>query len=125
MTIAEVTAQITGGDFDRNHTQRAKEHRMRVEANLEPEVLGVTTRAQVPKAGPSDQTDPSAPAPKKLPKRAPADDSEPNSRAIDDLASSVKALLNRPPTPVQVNVAPTPVMVTVEAPRPGKKVVTE
>jgi capsid protein len=78
MTIAEVTAQITGGDFDRNHTQRAKEHRMRVEAGLEPEVLGITTRAQVAEKRDADQTDPSAPGAEEIAEaRAREDDSEP------------------------------------------------
>lgn len=37
-TLKEETAQMTGGDFDTNHRQRAKEIAMRREAGLEPEV---------------------------------------------------------------------------------------
>jgi lambda family phage portal protein len=33
-TLAEETAQITGGDWERKHPQSAKEHRMRLEAGL-------------------------------------------------------------------------------------------
>jgi lambda family phage portal protein len=44
-TISEETAQMTGGDWERKHAQRVKEHSARVAAGLEPVVLGVTTRA--------------------------------------------------------------------------------
>lgn len=37
-TAAEITAELTGGDWEAKHSQRAKEHRMRVEADLEPRV---------------------------------------------------------------------------------------
>lgn len=36
-TIQEETTQMTGGDFDRNHPQRTKEHNMRKEAGLSAE----------------------------------------------------------------------------------------
>lgn len=41
-TLAEETAQLTGGDFEKKHPQRAKEHKMRKEAGLienEPAIL--------------------------------------------------------------------------------------
>lgn len=45
-TLEEETAELTGGDdWELKHFQRAKEHKMRVAAGLEPDVLGVTTKA--------------------------------------------------------------------------------
>jgi len=43
-TAEEVTAEMTGGDWEEKHKQRAKEHQMRVAADLEPKV----TVLQVP-----------------------------------------------------------------------------
>ncbi|USO04151.1 MAG: hypothetical protein H6853_02425 [Rhodospirillales bacterium] len=34
-TLAEETAALTGGDWERKHRQRAKEKRMRLEAGLD------------------------------------------------------------------------------------------
>lgn len=50
-TIAEETIQMTGGDFDTNHPQRAKEHKLRKEAGL---------IAEAPQPGPN-AAPPSAP----------------------------------------------------------------
>ncbi|HEY8732267.1 MAG TPA: phage portal protein [Candidatus Limnocylindria bacterium] len=63
-TLAEETAQLTGGDWERKHAQRVKEHRVRVAAGLEPEVLGVKTTAAVAENAPAklpapDSGDPS------------------------------------------------------------------
>jgi hypothetical protein len=80
MTIAEVTALTTGGDFERNHAQRAKEHRMRVEAGLEPAVLGVTTRGQV-NEGSAAPTDPAGTPKKKIPAKIPAEDDSQDTEA--------------------------------------------
>ena len=33
-TLAEVTAEMTGGDWEKKHAQRVKEHNMRKEAGL-------------------------------------------------------------------------------------------
>jgi len=41
ITAAENTVQLTGGDWDRKHRQRTKEHRKRVDADLEPQITMV------------------------------------------------------------------------------------
>lgn len=41
ITAAENTVEMTGGDWDRKHRQRAKEHQKRVEADLEPKITTV------------------------------------------------------------------------------------
>lgn len=66
-TLAEETAQMTGGNWEQKHPQRVKEHAMRAEAGLEPAILSTTTRATV--------TEPaqSPPAP---PANPPADDAD-------------------------------------------------
>lgn len=47
-TAEEETAELTGGDdWEAKHHQRAKEHRMRVEAKLEPEVLGTNATQSI------------------------------------------------------------------------------
>lgn len=43
-TIKEKTQEMTGGDFDRNHEQRAREHKLRSEAGLEPGTLGTSLK---------------------------------------------------------------------------------
>lgn len=46
-TLEEETAELTGGDdWERKHDQRVKEHKLRVEAGLEPEILGVTSSTE-------------------------------------------------------------------------------
>ncbi len=37
-TLSEETAALTGGDWERNHTQRVKEVKKRREDDLEPEI---------------------------------------------------------------------------------------
>ncbi len=67
-TIAEETAQLTGGTWEAKHPQRVKEHRARAEAGLEPDVLGANTRAQIDPVADPAAPDPAAPAkPKQLP----------------------------------------------------------
>jgi lambda family phage portal protein len=51
-TLEEETAQLTGGVWERKHSQRVKEHQQRVAAGLEPAVLGVTTRAALDEGKP-------------------------------------------------------------------------
>lgn len=41
ITAAENTTEMTGGDWDRKHKQRTKEHKKRVEADLEPRITTV------------------------------------------------------------------------------------
>src|SRR5262249_609372 len=72
-TLAEETAQLTGGIWEAKHAQRAKEHRLRVDAWLEPDVLGARTTAQVG----ATQTDPTPPDPaQSAPKQLPAGSDE-------------------------------------------------
>ena len=52
-TLAEETAQLTGGDFEKKHPQRAKEHAMRKEAGLIETAPGVSSAEFAPK----DKTD--------------------------------------------------------------------
>ena len=53
-TIQEETIQLTGGDFDRNHSQRTREHKMRTEAGL---IANSGTPASLPKSGKTDDED--------------------------------------------------------------------
>lgn len=51
-TLEEQTAELTGGDdWERKNEQRVREHKLRVEGGLEPQILNVTTRAAVPEPG--------------------------------------------------------------------------
>jgi lambda family phage portal protein len=79
-SIEAEIAQIGDGDFEGINAQRTREHKMRVAAGLEPDVLGITTRAVVAEPTPSiepDPANPTKPAPNKRP--SPADDpQEPN-----------------------------------------------
>lgn len=52
-TLAEETAALTGGDWERKHRQRAKEKRLRLEAGLDE----VQAPAE-PMPAPQDQNDP-------------------------------------------------------------------
>lgn len=56
-TLAEVTAENTGGDWERKHTQRAKEHQMRVAAGLE-QPLAAADRPAAPTLPPATTPDP-------------------------------------------------------------------
>jgi len=61
-TLEEETARITGGDWEKKHAQRAKEHRLRVEAGLEPAVLapvnaGAAAQRPPDKSGPASAPD--------------------------------------------------------------------
>lgn len=53
VTAAENTAALTGGDWEQKHQQRAKEHRLRVAADLEPRITVITVK-------PDDNTDDNA-----------------------------------------------------------------
>lgn len=55
-TIEAETTQLTGGDFEQNHQQRVKEHRLRVEAGLEGEVGGAMVRETVQTNAPQPAT---------------------------------------------------------------------
>lgn len=60
-TDAQVTAELTGGDWERNHAQRTKEKRMRVEAGLEAPAgaapSGQPSAPALPGGGAQDQED--------------------------------------------------------------------
>lgn len=57
-TLAQETAQLTGGDWERNHRQRVKEHRMRVRDGLDAEEVAqrIVTEPKTPEP-PQDATD--------------------------------------------------------------------
>lgn len=46
ITAAENTTELTGGDWESKHAQRTKEHRMRVDADLEPRITVVEVPAE-------------------------------------------------------------------------------
>lgn len=57
-TIEDETTELNGGDFEENHRQRVKEHRLRVDAGLEGEVAGAMVRETVQTTTPSPQPAP-------------------------------------------------------------------
>lgn len=56
-TAAQNTIELTGGDWDRNHRQRTKEHRKRVDADLEPKITVVGVDKEPDDPSDSDKQD--------------------------------------------------------------------
>lgn len=74
-TLEQETAQLTGGDWERNHRQRVKEHTMRARDGLEPEALGPVAGGRARQAIPPSQRE--APPPPERPANPPATEEEP------------------------------------------------
>lgn len=54
-TLAEETAGLTGGDWERKHSQRAKEHKMRLEAGLDEPFASAQEEDQPPEDEKEDE----------------------------------------------------------------------
>lgn len=59
-TDTEVTAEMTGGDWERKHAQRVKEQRMRTAAGLAPDPAAAPPGSPAPPPDPTDPNDPPA-----------------------------------------------------------------
>lgn len=62
-TVEEETAQLTGGDWERNHRQRVKERSWRVRDQLEPAEAAARSSGAREAVPPSQREGPTAPAP--------------------------------------------------------------
>lgn len=134
-TLEEETAELTGGDtWERKVVQRGKEEQLRKKLGLTGETTAERIQVEDPDtaSGSGGSTDPDKADEDELREAEENDErARGNAGAIASLASSVRALAERPPAPVHVSVAAphvevheAPVTVTVEAKPGGTKTVT-